>query len=456
MTRTFCVLLLLALTAPVATAQTQTVPPGKDQISSGDVAMRAEMLSLFLWRNDSDFDSSAPLWDEDGQSVGAFASVLTPTFAWYLTRDLRITYQAELGLNYWSRHNPDTEDMASPAILVMKHRELHASGEVDDNFGFQIGYGRFRDPTGLFLNHWIGAAQLWVGEDEDRLGLFVGQVPEASHEGLSVTDNNFARDIFVYGARFDLRIDQGWFLATAVHALTDTHLAGQERWLICPMFHLQAGEQRSRHRLELDAILQVGQAEGQTPDGRIQQLVAWAGQLHYTWVIGGRAKLWPSVLEFNLLVTSPDDAHPDNSMQHAFFSSGKNRSATLMFTEDEIRDWYDNYDQRFGTQQGGFYHNRAGLLLAELQATWQIDDFWNVRLVAAGASALKAENALGHSFAGLEFDLVSEIWFEDYLGFFVAGGLLVPGQAAGALVNFIDHRASDPIGMVELALLLRY
>jgi hypothetical protein len=448
--------LLALLVAPSAHAQTRTVPAGKDQISDGDVVMRAEMLNLFLWRNDSDFDRSAPLWDEDGQSVGVFASVLTPTFAWYPIRELRITYQAELGLNYWSRNNPDLEDMASPAILVMKHRELHASGELDDFFGFQIGYGRFRDPTGLFLNHWIGAAQLWLGEDEDRLGLFVGQLPEASHEGLSVTDNNFARDIFVYGLRLDLEIDHGWWLSGAVHALTDTHLAGQERWLICPMIHMAAGGPRSRHRLELDLMLQVGQAEGQTPDGRIQQLLAWAGQLHYSWNIGGRAKLWPTVIEFNLLVTSPDDAHPDNASQHAFFSSGKNRSATLMLSEDEIRDWYDNLDERFGSEQGGFYQNRAGLLLAELQATWILNKAWQVRLVAAGASALKSENALGHSFAGLEFDLISEMWFDDYLGFFIAGGLLVPGAAAGALVNWIERGATDPIGMVELALLVRY
>jgi hypothetical protein len=446
-------LLLIAFAAP-ALSQTQTVPPEKDDVSSGDVLMRADLLNLFLWRNDTDFDDSKPLWDEDGQSAGAFATVLTPTFAWYPSRSLRITYQTELGLNYWSKHDPDIEGGFSPSMLVMKHRELHGSGEIDDNFGFKLGYGRFEDPTGLFLNHWIGAAQMWVGEDQDRLGVFVGQVPDSSYEGLDVTENNFSRDIFVYGLRFDYEIDHGWFMATAVHALTDTHLPGQERWLVCPMLHIEAGDDDLK--LIMDAILQVGQAEGQTLDGHIQQLIAWAAQLHFLWGITDRFKLWPSVLELNALVTSPDDAQPDNDMQHAFWSSGKNRSATLMLTEDEIRDWYDNYDERFGTRQGGFYNNRAGLLLAELVGTWYVERAWSVKLVVAGASVLKPANALGHSFVGVELDLISEFWFKDYAGMQVAAGVLLPGKAAGALVNFIDRAATDPVGMVEISVLLRY
>lgn len=455
MLRTFSLLLLsVVLLSPCAWAQTKTEPPDKDRIDSGAVYMQAEMLNLFLWRNDTDFDKSKPLWDEDGQSVGAFATVFTPTFTWNINRDLRITYQAEIGLNYWSRNDPDVEDMLSPSILVMKHRELHASGELDDFLGIKVGYGRFQDPTGLFLNHWIGTAQVWAGEDEDRLGLFVGQVPEFSHEGISVTENNFARDIFVYGARFDLRIDHGWFMAVGMHNLYDTHLPGQERWLLCPNLHFDAGEDELR--LSLDLMVQVGQAEGQTVDGGIQDLLAWAAQAHLTYDTEDEAKLWPSVLDLNVLVYSPDDAHADNGDQFAFFSSGKNNSATLMLTEDEFRDWYDNYDERFGKRTGGFYNNRAGLFLVDLKATWRLARQWDIGLVVAAASVLKSQNALGNTFAGVELDMTSHFWIGDAFAILVAGGVLVPGPAAGALVNYIDRKATDPIGMVELAVLVRY
>lgn len=448
-----CSAVLIACCATAA-AQTRTEPPFAEQVRDETVTMQAEMLNLLLWRNDADFDRSEPLWDEDGQDVGVLATVFTPTFTWNIVRSLRITYQAELGLNYWSRNDPDVEDMTSPSILVMKHRELHASGELEDSMGFKIGYGRFIDPTGLFINHWIGSAQYWLGEDEDRLGLFVGQVPDSSHEGISVTDNNFTRDIFVYGARFDWRIDHGWKLAIGMHNLYDSHLPGQERWLLAPNLHLAAGDQDLG--LSLDAMLQVGQAEGQTVAGRIQQHLAWSVQGHIHWHLTDHFKLWPSDVDLHLLLTSPDDAHADNDFQGAFWGSGKNGSATLMLTEDEIRDWYDNYDERFGRRQGGFYHNRAGLMLVELQAGWNLARWWKLKLVVAVANVLQPANALDEPFAGVELDLIQEFVLFDLIEVVVAGGVLVPGGAAGALINYIDRGATDPVGMLEAAVRVRY
>ena len=435
--------LLVVTVAPAAWSQTRTeYEPPWDSRGSGEVEIFAEMQNLLLYRSDTDFDGSEPLWDKDGQSSGVFASVFRPMFSYPIFDSLRLHYEAEMGLNYWSRNNPDQEDMTSPSVFVMKHRELYASGEADIA-GFKLGYGRFIDPTGLFLNHWIGAAQFWVGEDETRLGLFVGQVPEDSHEGIDVTENNFARDIFVYGARFDLRIDHGWFMAVGLHNLYDSHLPGQERWLLCPNVHLEAGEDELV--MELDAMLQVGQAEGQTPDGRIQQLLGWAAQGHLRWDITERFKLWPSVVEVNLLALSPDDAHPDNDKQHAFWASGKNRSATIMLTEDEIRDWYDNFDERMGTLQGGFFNMRAGLFIADIDATWRV-----------AATVLKPQNALDETFAGFEFDLISEFFLDPSVLIHLAFGGLVPGPAGSAMLNTIDAGATDPLWMCEISVLFRY
>ncbi|MBN2497384.1 MAG: hypothetical protein JXR96_22525 [Deltaproteobacteria bacterium] len=459
MHRTISIAILLAASALPARseAQTQTDPPSdKVERRRKGVVFHAELQNLFLWRSDTDFDGSEPEYNLDGQSSGAFATVLRPTLTWHITGNLRIHYEAELGLNYWSKNNPDQQDMLQPDVFVMKHRELWGSGEFENEAGYKLGYGRFKDPTGLFINHWIGAGQVWFSWDEDtRLGLFVGQVPDATHEGISVTDNNFTRDIFVYGARWDWAIDRSWKLATAFHALYDGHLGGQERWLLIPSVHVEAG--REEMKLSVDAMLQHGQAEGMTPDGHIQTLLAWAAQGHFHYSITEHLKLWPSSVDVNVLVESPDDAHPDNGMQHAFTASGKNGSATIMLSEDEIRDWYDNHDERFGSFRNGFFINRAGLFLADVKATWMVDeDSFHQHLVLGVASVLKPANAMDAAFAGFECDLISEFRIHDYAIAMLAFGVLVPGGAAAALVNTIDRDATEPIWTTEISVMLRY
>jgi hypothetical protein len=450
--------LALALAAPAAAlAQTQTEPPASDVGHDlGPLYLRAELQNLFIWRNDTDFDRSRPEYDENGQSAGAFATVLKPVFVWNVTDHVRIYYETEIGLNYWSKNNPDQQDAQASDVFTLKQRELWASGEfLDESLGLKLGYGRFRDPTGLWLNHWIGAAQAWMGEDETRLGLFVGQLPELTHEGIDLRENNFARDIFVYGARFDMEIDRGWRLASALQALYDGHQPGRERWLVVPSLHLEAGEDELT--LSLDALLQVGQAEGRTLDGSIQDILAWSGQAHLSWDITEHFKAWPSKLEVNALFLSPDDAYAGNGWQHAALHSAKNRSATLMLTEDEIRDWYDNVDERMSGFEGGFYQTRAGLFVGDVDATWRIaEEVWQLHLILGAATVLKPENALDNEFVGFEADLVSVFEVEPYLLFHVAFGLLVPGGAGGVLLNRIDPDATDLLWMAEISATVRY
>ena len=449
-------LCLLAADLGSPWAQTLTEPQDtkREQRRKG-VSFSVELQNLFLMRSDSDFDGSEYSFNEEGQEVGAFATVLKPGFTWHLTKHLRVYYEAELGLSYWSMQDPDQRDPLATDIFMMKHRELWGSGESGDDVGYKIGYGRFKDPTGLFLNHWIGTAQLWVGMDsENRVGIFMGQLPDSTHEGIDVTDNNFVRDIWVYGARWDTVITHGWSGSAAFHALYDSHLSGQERWLIVPSVHVEAGEDDLF--LSIDAMLQHGQAEGQTPDGRIQTLLAWAGQSHLRWDITDHFKLWPSRLDLNLLVLSADDAHPDNDMNYAFAASGKNNSATLMLTEDEIRDWYDNYDEGFSSYQGGFFTNRAGLFVADLKATWKVEEDLDVSLVLASANVLKPTNALDNTFLGFEMDLMATARLHDMAWVQLAFGCLIPGAAAGALSNSVDLSATEPVLMGEISVLLKY
>lgn len=410
----------------------------------------ADLQNLFLFRNDSDFDRSRPLYDENGQTVGAFATVFRPSATWQILDNLRLYYELEIGLNFWGKQNPDEQDPLAPDVFLMKHREIYGAGEFfDSQFEFKAGYAHMRDPTGLFLNHWIGAAQAsFAWAERGRLGLFFGQVPDQTYEGIRVDENNFKRDIFVLGIFNDLELGDGLRLSSSIDYLHDSHRVGQTRWLICPNAHLEANFGRLSYFL--DAIVQLGQSQGRVLGGGFQSNSAWAAQGHV------EVKLFPIKLAVTILALSPDDAHDGNWNDLAFFYSGKSRSATLLLTEDEIRDWYDNLDERLGTFEGGFLQNRAGLFLADAKATWEVNEHFASSLIVGAASVLKPKNALARTFVGLETTLLLEYRLGDNLVADLAGVLLLPGSAAAALVNRIDLHATEPIFMTEASLLLHY
>jgi len=413
------------------------------------IELHADLQNLFLLRNDADFDRSRPFYNESGQTVGAFATLFRPSALLRITDHLRIYYEVELGLNYWSKQDPDQQSALAPSVLVMKHREIYAEGELwRERFAFKVGYQYFQDPTALFLGHWIGAAQAHLNTGAGRLGLFAGEVPDDTFEGVNVLENNFVRDIFVFGLTGALRVNERLRGSAALMALVDTHVVGQTRWLICPTLHVELD--RGRLSGFLDLALQAGQLRGQAIDAGDQTHVAWALQA------GARYPLGRLALSWNLLVLSPDDAHAGNAYNHAFLYSSKTRSATLMLTEDELRNWYDALDRRMGHYEGGLYLHRAGLMVTDVKAAWALHRYLEAALVVGAAAALKPANALDSGFIGVETDVLLTFPATEHLSATVAGGLLVPGHAGGALINRIRLDATDPIVMVEAALLVRY
>lgn len=422
----------------------------------GRLALRAELQSLFHLRNDADFDRTSPFYDEDGQSVGAFATIFRPAATLRILDNLRIHYEVELGLNFWSKQNPDQPSPLQSDVFVLKHREIYGAGELlGGSFGFKVGYSYFRDPTGLFLAHWIGNAQAWgafgPGERRNRIGVFLGQLPDQRTEGWEIRENNFKRDIWVFGGNAELFPGPGLQLGVAVSGLVDTHLVGQMRALACPS--LRVALERPAFTAFVEAALQGGVLERQALGGDDQKLLAWAAQAGATLRLPRAAGL---ELAFNLLVLSPDDAHDGNRWQHAFLYSGKSRSATRLLTEDETRDWYDNLDERFSSYQGGLFQNRAGLLVGDLKLSLAPLPWLRPSLVLGGAAALKGANALGESFVGVEGDLSLELRANEHLSAQLVVAGLIPGGAAAALVNRIDRSATRPMIMGEASLLLRY
>jgi hypothetical protein len=426
-------------------------PPVYPSLSAPNLEAHVDLWNLFLFRNDSDFDPSRAIYNVSGPTVGAFATVLRPWVTWHITKSLRVFYQVELGLNFWSKQNPDQQNPVASDIFVMKHRELWAEGTFSENrFGFKAGYGFFRDTTALFLGHWIGAAQAWwAPAPGSRLGLFVGQIPDPTHEGIQVSDNNFQRDIFVFGISGFHAFSDRWRLSFGLHNLIDTHLVDQRRWIAAPNFHLEYAS--SSAVAWLDFVLQAGEQEGTHLGGGSETLLSWAAQGHLEWKLSPRLEL-----AGNLLLLSPDDASPGNGWDHSFRYSGKSRSATLMLTEDEIRDWYDNLDERLSRSDSGFFKGRAGLMVADLKLTWSITERFRPAFVVGAATVLKPDNAGGHAFVGFEADLILEYRYSQHLSALLAAGLLVPGRAGALLLNRVEPTQTQPMSMVEASLLVRY
>lgn len=446
--------LIVALTAGTASAGVRFVDLDLDWLRDTEslrepmtVEPHAVMLNGFVWRSDRDFDGTAPLYDTSGQTVGALATVLSPSLLWHITSDTRLVYEVEIGLNYWSKNDPDRQDVAASDLFVMKHRQLYAERQVDEGVGFKVGYQRFTDPTGLFVNHWLGLAQLsWNFDATERIVLFAGQVPDDTYEGVLVTQNNFALDTWLFGATTEWQTG-ALTLGCGVLGLYDASEVARPAWLLAPAVHL--GGEWETVAFSVDGVFQGGKSTGTALGGGDQDILAWAAQ--------GHVKLTPGVvtLDINVLALSGDDSHDGNGTNGELLGSAKNGSATILLTEDETRDWYDNVDERIAGFDGGFSRGRAGLFVGDIKASFDVDWF-RPGLILGAATVLNPDNALGESFVGVEADLDLEFRVGSYLVAHVIGGALLPGGAGGALLNEIDRGATDAVFSVGGTLMLHY
>ena len=446
--------LLAVLAAPTPAAATE-----KSAALSRDFEINVDLQSLVVYRNDRDFDRSEAAYEPGGQSVGFAATYLNPFMRLGLSEELAIVYEAEVGLNVWSRNNPDQQDPQASDVFLMKHRQIYAAGDfLDGGFGFKVGYQRLIDPTGLFVDHWIGAASFYGGTRAHRVSLIVGQIPDPVAEGVPLEGNNFAHDTSLYALRYGIRFTGCYNLELGAYHLEDRRVVAQKLDVYALVAHFAArfpfdeGALESI-TLEADAALQAGTHEAKALGREDQDQAAYAGQL--------TAGLSTSALSvsLNLLLLSPDDASSVNTENGAFYFSGKSRSKTLMLSESEIRDTYDNFDERLFFQNGGFYLTRPGLFLADLEIAWhalQGRHALTPALVAAHAIALEADNALGETSVGTELDLDLRYVFESTLEAHLTASVLLPGGALAAHANVIDKGETEPILQVLSSLGLRY
>jgi len=152
-----------------------------------------------------------------------------------------------------------------------------------------------------------------------------------------VRDNNFARDIIVGGTSVTTTLPRDGSADVGLYLLDDRHLPGKRRQVLVP-----SGRATTRWGSgygSVAAMLQVGRLEREAMGGD-QHLGALGAEVHAAQFVGA----WR--VDGNLLVLSGDDREASNAWSHAALYSGKSASATLVFTEDEIRDTFLNLDER--------------------------------------------------------------------------------------------------------------
>lgn len=408
-----------------------------------------ELLSLGIWRNDSDFDATVPYYDADGQSVGGLLTFAKPQFTYRPDKQVTLFYEGELGMNFWGLNSPDQWYPAADDFFVYKHREIWSEVTFEP-FTVKAGYQRLRDPTDLFLSHWMGAVTATYARKGLAFRALLGQLPDSTYEGVDVRENNFVHDNFTFG--FDVRLDflrkDALQVRAGNHWVRDTRVV--DKALVLTNSFAGADYKDGRFCGHLYGVLQVGKWSASGVGGEDQDVLAWAVAAR-----GGMSMEY-AVFGVGAFVLSPDDDHHGNSHQGAFFYSGKNRSPTMMLTEDEVRDRYDNYDEQMSGTWGSFFLNRAGLAVLDAWVEGRVHERLIPRFVVGTGFTLNPDNSYGSVFAGVEADLVLKAKLSKHAAAVAVAQLFIPGKAGAAFVNAYDLEAVGQVHGFQAGLEVKF
>ncbi len=415
-----------------------------------------ELLTLFLYRNDSDFDRSDYAYADKKQSVGFFATFAKPKLEISLGKSLKFHFDAELGLDMWSRNNPDYAVGENQSALSFKQREIWGSVKAFDSTVFKLGYQRVQDVSGLFVNHWAGAVDASVNSGNFGARLAFAQLPDQTGEGITVDSNSLSNDVFV------LALDGKYSLAKILDGTLDAKLGFYYMYdggivnMPRHIYSIQAALALAADYYEVNAAFafQGGKWENRSADGSDAKISAWGAALN------GKAKLGIVALDFGLTALSGDD---DNDVNDSlgFFWSGKRMGATVMLSENELRDLGDNIDERVSAKEkgGSLWETRAGLLGVDLGVAFFPLDWLKAGVYAGTLMVLKSENAAGESVVGTEAGInLGANFFDKALSLDLTAGLVVPGGAGAAYVNKLQsgeaRSATDKIYFIQTGVTL--
>ena len=106
-----------------------------------------------------------------------------------------------------------------------------------------------------------------------------------------------------------------------------------------------------------------------------QKIRAWGSQGGLSYSKGKLA------LSTRYVLLSADNQSDGDQYMGSFFYTGQNDSSTLILTQDENRDRFDNLDERNATAWGSHFLHRAGLAIWDLNVGYQFTDFYRSNFV---------------------------------------------------------------------------
>ena len=429
-----------------------------------EAKIQGYLQNILFFQTDSDFDPSTPYYLPSGQDVGYITTYLNNKVS-LIEGDLLIYYEAELGMNIWSRNTPEDYTFSSQALLY-KHRQIYAQVTPSPRWHLRAGYQYIQDPTGLFINHWLGAIAVGFHLERVNIEAFAGQIPDQTYEGWDLSRNNFRHDVFAGGIWAEWK-KASLTLKGGLIGLYNTEVIRRAMWLIAPAVSLSW--KKDLLEIGCDFMLQGGLTNRGALDGSDEktfagalQVYAWWGAARTAWGEYRDGRVVPGLVKadekniwgwgVSLLYLSPDNSRERDSWNYAFLYSGRSLSRTLFLTEDELRDRGDNIDQRVSQQMGTFYRTRAGYLLLDVSGYRYLMQKLLLMQVAGVAIALEDANALGNYFIAGEIDVALRYEISDHLVLDVVNAVIIPGKAGSAFINYIDRTKTRPVYSLEISL----
>ncbi len=414
------------------------------------VSLEGRLTTQLHLRNDSDFDPTDRYYDVDGQTEGQAATFFAPRVSIDVPGRARIVYGLELGWNAWSRNNPGQPNQfggSDAAGLMARHKALYAAWS-GDSVSITAGYQELVDPSGLFLDNSTGAVTLGFGPQTSRLTLIVGQLADTTYEGLDIRSDNFVTDSALAGVTYRRLISTKIQVDAALYSLLDNRSIDRPLQLNTAVAGVRVDS--DTYQAWAHVVGQYGIWTGAAVGGGDQTIAAYAVQL------GTRQRIGKLNWGLNLVALSPDDDDDGNDAQGAFFGAGKNRSPSVLLSEDEQRDRYDNLDERIGTQWGPFAVNPAGLTLYDVSLGYEVTSIYKPRLVLAGATNLNPNRAFDARFVGAEVSVLNRFELSSSTTVYLNALVFLPGEAAAVFVNDVDRTATELLYGGALGLTTRF
>ena len=403
-----------------------------------------DFVTMGEFRNDTDFSEQGPVYDVDGQHGGFIGARFEPALVTSFTKDVHLKLRGELRLG--GGNLPGEIGGDGPVSLFGK--DLYVA--FGDTHGFQgnAGLRERMGASGLVLSQpVIGFGAGWNFHDIS-LEVWAAQAEENSPEGLNFRDDNFAADHWIGSVDISGVFDEN-ALEMALLGSKDSNPALEDRVLgIVDLSFLQEAEV---YKAWAALTFGAGASEYGTIRTEEQSLLFWGVEF------GFETTLSNVLVGINSMVLSGDDEHDGNGFNGSFQWSGKSKSRTIVFTEDESFRRNNSVSYALGNNKGPFKEMQSGLQVSELVLGYHFPSIdLAVNALAAIGSTLQSTYTGGRTDLGIETGLHAFWAPSKPLEVFARTAFVLPGDAAGWVLNETDVDGSEPMWVIQAGTVLSF